>query len=112
MTPLQELSIRMGNDDAASVHLVSTDGGFRPDIDYQPSSGPLFEPHAGPVCATAAGAFDFMLGIVDGIAKVRSTSIVEVANPCNTEFLDADTQKAVLKARQLSAAVSVNGEPT
>jgi hypothetical protein len=58
----------------------------------------------------AKSAFVFIMRVVLSMAKVRSTSIIAVDNPCNTEFLGADVQQAALGEVGLTVPVSVNGE--
>lgn len=111
MTPLQEVIIRMANKDQALLHLINLGGSFRADMDYRVSSGPSFDPHEGPVMSDAQGAFGFIMRVVIRMAEVRSTTIDAVENPCNTEFLPADMQKAILDKHGLTVPVSVNGVP-
>lgn len=110
MTPMQEITACMENGDVAHVPLYRLDQGYRVDINYQVKTGPTFDPHEGPVLSTPQGAFEFMLRVLPGIAEVRSTSIVELDNPCNTELLSGGDQKAILQNRGISAMVLVNGK--
>jgi hypothetical protein len=109
MISIQEIAVRMHNGDRALLQLLQVNGSFRADMDYRPTSGPSFDAFEGPVMSNAAGAFDFVMGVVERMAQVRSTSIDVIDNPCNTEFLEADVQKAILARRSVTASIFVNG---
>lgn len=110
MYKLQEIQFRLDNGTSVEVHLISHGSAFNVDIIFPPVKPAISRTISElPLATTAPKAFEKAATDAIGYATAQGAKVVEVDNPCNTEFLPAADELAVLQQLGCNAPVKVNG---
>ncbi|MBJ6986040.1 hypothetical protein [Devosia sp. MC521] len=110
MDKIQEIEFKLDNKTVVLCHLIERGYVFDVDIIYPPHGQWVTKTlHEKAIKLVADRAFEAAVADVLSYTAANGHALIEIDNPCNTEFLQKQDQIAVLQTLGQSLPVKVNG---
>jgi hypothetical protein len=113
MTPLQEVVVRTDKAARLTVHIIkaSESSQFTAEVlafepTFNPQHSSLFS--IGGTFSSAEAAFEAAFKLVVQFCQARQHTVTHINNPCNCEFLPAQSQQQVVQQHGINVTVTVN----
>jgi len=111
MTPIQEVDIYSDNKIKISAHVVvpNSSTASAEAVIYDPNYNDLYSSYQTiGQFANPADAYEAIIKAAQKYISKSGGSINRINNPCNTEFVDQNTQQQILNKLSVSVTVEVN----